>query len=73
VGFYPHCLETCGRPVFTRKTLTGKTAVLIRGRWEPIAKPNPTTVAVPNICFPDPACQRSWALKYRYAEVRDAC
>lgn len=70
--FYRHCLETCGVAVFNRETLKGKTMVFLRGRWELIVRLNPTTVAIPNICFPDPVHQRKWALKYLYAEVRDA-
>jgi hypothetical protein len=72
LGFYRHCLETCGQTVYTRETLKGKKYVLIRGRWEEIVRLNPTTVAVPNICFPEAASQRRWALKYIYAEVKDA-
>lgn len=69
--FYEHCLAACGH-VFTKDTLKGKQAVKIRGRWEPIVKLNPTTVAVPNICFPQEADQKRWALKYAYTEVQDA-
>lgn len=72
LGFYRHCWETCGRVVFSRETLKGKQAVKIRGRWEPIVRLNPTTVAVPNICFPLEADQRKYALKYSYAEVQEA-
>jgi hypothetical protein len=72
LGFYRHCLETCGRTVFTRESLKGKTQVKVRGRWEPIVRLNPTTVAVPNISFPDQEHQRKYALKYPYAEVQDA-
>jgi hypothetical protein len=72
LGFYRHCLETCGVTIFTKETLKGKTAVKIRGRWEPIVRLNPTTVAVPNICFPTEESQRKWALKYAYTEVQDA-
>ncbi|HXI85305.1 MAG TPA: DUF3560 domain-containing protein [Verrucomicrobiae bacterium] len=70
--FYEHCLATCGREVFTKETLKGKQAVKIRGRWEPIVKLNPSTVAVPNICFPLPEDQRKYAMKYAYTEVQEA-
>jgi len=70
--FYEHCLATCGRAVFSKATLAGKTAIKIRGRWEMIVKLNPTTVAVPNICYPTEECQRKYALKYAYTEVQDA-
>ena len=45
-------LASCGKVVYNRDTLKGKQAVKIRGRWELIVKLNPTTVAIPNICFP---------------------
>jgi hypothetical protein len=69
--FYEHCLSTCAN-VFTRDTLQGKQLVKVRGRWEPIVKLNPTTVAVPNICFPLEADQKRYALKYAYTEVQEA-
>lgn len=69
--FYEHCLAACS-DVFTKDTLKGKQAVKIRGRWEPIVRLNPTTVAVPNICFPLEADQRKYALKYAYTEVQEA-
>ena len=69
--FYEHCLASCGN-VFTKETLKGKLAVRIRGRWEPIIRLNPTTVAVPNSCFPLEADQRRWAMKYPYTEVQEA-
>lgn len=69
--FYRGKLAETGH-VWTRETLKGKQAVKIRGRWEPIVKLNPKTVAVPNICFPDPVHQKKWALKYLYTEVQDA-
>jgi hypothetical protein len=73
--FHQHLLGTCieqGAKIYSRETLKGKTEVLIRRTWHPIVRLNPTTVAVPNICFPDPEHQRKWALKYPYAEVKDA-
>jgi hypothetical protein len=70
--FYQHCLETCGREIFSKETLKGKQAVKIRGRWEQIVKLNPTTVAVPNICFPLPEDQVKYALKYPYTDVQEA-
>lgn len=69
--FYEHCLASCGN-VFTKETLKGKLSVRIRGRWEPIIRLNPTTVAVPNGCFPLEADQRRWAMKYPYTEVQEA-
>jgi hypothetical protein len=72
LGFFQQCLEDCGKKVWDKESLKGKTHVLLRGRWEEIVKLNPKTVAIPNICFPDPDSQRKWALKYAYAEVRDA-
>jgi hypothetical protein len=70
--FYEHCLESCGRTVYNKASLKGKQAVRVRGRWELIVKLNPTTVAVPNICFPRDEDQRKYALKYAYTEVQDA-
>lgn len=70
--FHQHCLATCGRAVFNKATLAGKTAVKVRGRWELIVKLNPTTVAVPNICYPLEEHQRKYALKYPYSDVQDA-
>jgi hypothetical protein len=72
LGFFRHCLETCGRTVFDRASLKGKTLVLIRGTWERVVRLNPTTVSVYNVCFPTEESQRKWPLKYLYAEVRDA-
>jgi hypothetical protein len=72
LGFYRHCLETCGRTVYDRETLAGKACVLIRGTWERVAKLNRTTVAVYNTAFPAEDSQKKYALKYLYAEVRDA-
>lgn len=71
IEFHRAKLAECGR-VFDRESLKGKTMVQIRGRWELIVRLNPTTVAIPNICFPEPESQRKWALKYRYTEVQDA-
>lgn len=71
LGFYRACLEAIPQG-WTKETLKGMTHVKIRGRWEEIVKLNPTTVAVPNICFNTPETQRRWALKYRYAEIQDA-
>ncbi len=65
-------LANCGKDLFTRETLKNKTEILIRGRWLSIVKLNPTTVSVPNICFPTEELQRKYALKYRYAQVREA-
>ena len=70
--FYEHCMATCGRPVFDKSGLKDKREVKIRGRWEPIVKLNPTTVATPNICFPLDADQRRYAMKYAYTEVQEA-
>ncbi len=72
LGFYRHCLETCGVRTFNRESLKVMKEVFIRGRWEAIVRLNPTTVAVPNICYSDPAWQRQCALKYLYCEVKDA-
>ena len=72
LAFFQKRLATCGRTIYTRETLAGKTAVQIRGRWEPIVKLNPKTVSVPNICFPTAESQRKYALKYCYSEVQDA-
>ncbi len=72
LGFYHHCLATCGKKVWNKESLKGMKEVFIRGRWEAIVKLNPKTVAIPNICFPDPDSQKKWALKYIYAEVKDA-
>jgi len=72
LDFHLACMATCGRPVFDKATLTGKTAVKIRGRWEPIVKLNRTTVSVPNICYPDPEAQRKYTLKYAYSAIQDA-
>lgn len=69
--FYEHCLATCGREVFSKETLKGKQAVKIRGRWEPIVKLNPTTVAVPGVGL-DEATRLKWPLKYAYTEVQEA-
>lgn len=69
--FFEHCLAACPN-VFTKESLKGKTAVKIRGRWEPIVKLNPTTVAVPNICYQTEDAQRKWPLKYAYTEVQAA-
>lgn len=70
--YFEHRLTACGREVFSRDTLQNKNEVLIRGRWQPIVKLNPTTVAVPNICFPTEELQKKYALKYRYSQVREA-
>ena len=70
--FYQHCLAESCPNVFTKETLKGKQLVKIRGRWEPIVRLNPTTVAVPNICFPLEEHQRKYALKYAYTEVQEA-
>lgn len=70
--FHETCLATCGKVVWSKETLKGKKEVLIRRNWEPIVRLNPTTVAVPNICFNTPESQRKWALKYLYCEVQDA-
>jgi len=72
LAFHQHCLATCGRPLFDKAALAGMTQVKIRGRWEPIVKLNPKTVATPNTCFPLPEHQRKWALKYAYSEVQEA-
>lgn len=72
IEFYQHCLASCGAVVFSRETLKGKTAVKIRGLWQQIVRLNPTTVAVPNICYPQEEHQRKYALKYAYTEVQDA-
>jgi hypothetical protein len=70
--FYRHCRATCGAPIFDRQALKGKQEVLIRGTWHKIVRLNPTTVAVPNICFPTPESQVKYAMKYLYSEVKDA-
>jgi hypothetical protein len=72
LSYLKFCLGTCGRQVFNRETLKDKKYVRIRGRWEEIVRLNPTTVAVPNICYHDEAAQRRWALKYRYTEIKEA-
>jgi Domain of unknown function (DUF3560) len=72
LGFYRHCLATCGAKVWDKASLKGMAEVKIRGGWERIVKLNPKTVSVPNICFPEEASQIKWALKYPYSEVQDA-
>jgi hypothetical protein len=70
--FFEACLSGCGKTLYSKATLAGKTLVKLRGRWEPIVKLNPTTVAVPNICYPTEEDQRKYALKYAYTEVQEA-
>src|SRR5579871_5217081 len=41
LGFHRHCLETCGKTVYTKESLKGKKEVKIRGRWQEIVKLNP--------------------------------
>jgi hypothetical protein len=72
LAFFQACLANCGRVIYSRETLAGKTEILLRGRWKPIVKLNSKTVAVPNTCFQTEESQRKWALKYAYTEVRDA-
>lgn len=64
LGFYQHCLESCGRKLWDRESLKDKKEVLVRWGWCEIVKLNPTTVAVPNTCYPSPESQRK--------EVKDA-
>ena len=72
--FYEHCFQTCcsNGQVFTKDGLKGKTQVKVRGSWYPVVRFNPTTVAVPNICFPTEESQRKYAMKYPYTEVQEA-
>lgn len=72
LDFYRHCLASLDLKAFNKLTLSGKKEVLIRGTWHEIVKLNPTTVAVPNICYPSPESQRKYAAKYPYAEIKDA-
>lgn len=66
LGFYRHCLETCGRMVWTKETLADKTEVKIRGDWYKIRRLNKTTVSVP-----DPHLEK-YTWKKAYCEVQDA-
>lgn len=72
LGFYRHCLETCGLELFNKASLEGKQAVKISGQWRLIVRLNPTTVAVRNEIFPTEALQIKWPLKYLYTEVQEA-
>ncbi len=76
LAFYTACREACltaqGIKEWNKETLRGMKEVRLRRGWEPICKLNRTTVAVPNICFPEPESQRRWALKYPYSDVLDA-
>ena len=72
LGFYRHCLETCGKTVWNKESLNGKQVVKIRGEWRKIVKLNPKTVSVPNSCFITEESQIKWAMKYPYTEVQDA-
>ena len=69
--FFEHCLATCGRTIFDKATLKGKTEVKLRGRWEPILKLNPTTVAVAGVGF-SREIELKYPLKYAYTEIQDA-
>lgn len=71
LGFYRHCLETCGKTTYDRESLKGKTEVFIRGQWREILKLNPTTVAVPGIGCTEEICKK-WPMKYPYLEVKNA-
>ena len=72
LGFYRHCLETCGKKTFDKDALQGKTAVFIRCRWETIVRLNKTTVSVLNTVFGTPEQQKKYALKYPYLAIQDA-
>lgn len=65
LGFYRHCLETCGRKVWDRESLKGMRQALVRHEWQQIVKLNPKTVSVQSAYVP-------WPLKYPYTEVKDA-
>lgn len=69
--FFEHCLATCGKTLFNKAALAGKQEVKLRGRWEPIVKLNPTTVAVPGVGY-TPELALKWPMKYPYTEVQDA-
>jgi hypothetical protein len=72
LGFFRHCLETCGSPLFSKEELKGKQAVKVRGYWYPIVRLNPKTVSVPNTSFATEELQVKWPLKYQYTEVQEA-
>lgn len=74
LDFFEHCLATCGQAIYNRESLKAMkaTVVKIRGRWEKIIRLNPTTVAVPNICYQTVESQEKWPLKYPYTDVQDA-
>lgn len=70
--FYLYCIETCGVVVWNRETLKDKTEVLIRGRWQGIAKLNPKKIAVVSTLYPTEELNRKYGLSYQYGEVKDA-
>ena len=65
------CVEN-GTKVYNKETLKQYKEVFLHSTWYPIVRLNPTTVAVPNICFPTEELQRKYAFKYLYTEVKDA-
>jgi hypothetical protein len=70
--FYRGKLAACGKAVYTRETLAGKTFVMIRGTWQEVVRLNPKTVSTYNTCFPTRETQAKWPLKYLYTEVQEA-
>lgn len=72
LGFYRHCLETCGVEIFSKETLKGKQFARVKGSWRKIVRLNPTTVAVANESFSEEAMQVKWPLKYMYTEIQEA-
>jgi len=71
LSFFRACLDDCGGLKYGKHNVKPGDLVFIRGQWEEVVRANPTTVAVPNICFQTPESQRKWALKYGWGEVKD--
>lgn len=67
--FYRECLEAVGGIKYGRHNVKAGDFVLIRRSWQEVVRCNPTTVAVPNICYPTVESQRKYAMKYPYAEI----
>jgi len=73
LSFYQEKLEQVKalKTVYDRETISRCEYVKIRGRWNQVAKANPTTVAVFNTCFSTEELQKKYALKYNYGEIQD--
>lgn len=72
LDFYKHCLETCGKPVFNKETLTGQKFIKVKGCWYEIVRLNPTSISVYNTSFPERSSQAKYPLKYLYTQVEEA-